>query len=541
MSKRSSSYRPTSKVDKKKSSKAAGKKTIQSSKLNKNHAGEYAFKTLSDNNFRLQSERVFLTYKHHIDFDKLLDFIKSKHPIKNYIICHELGDEQHNYPHTHVSIEFQNKIDVRDCRKFDFDYNGEVIHPNIGTTRNWPASCIYCLKIWKKNPTEENKNWKSNFDVLEFLKQNKRNKAVKELNIKDLCNRIEKYNSVTETFQNEATSLQDIHALKMLYDNKRQLIDPKLIKYLEKWEKTMRPWQKQLFDILQKPCKMRKVYWVYDKIGKQGKSQLCDYVELLKMKDKCLVINATGSIRDIADIIRNWMKNGGSPEVILLDIPRTFKDRESIYTMIECIKGGRITCTKYAGTTLNFYPPHLMVFANWAPDIESDYLSPDRWTVIHLVATKINDKDAVLKRVNINTIKKNELDLGLEEIDFENDSEYDSINDSDNDDMESSMDFSFDENDFIDDLVITKKNTKSNKHICFLCDKSFEISKGMLKPWGSVYPACNKCVCRVNNLKTNKGKMYDSPHEAFFKLHKMSVADANKNFKSKNKCIEIIN
>lgn len=418
----------------------------KTNKSSNNHVGEYSFSILKDSNFRLNSQRVFFTYKHHIPFDKLYKFINGLFPISQYIICHENGDKQHNYLHTHVSVEFVKKINVINCHYFDYKFNNKTIHPNIGTTRNWPASCIYCLKIWKKNPIPDNKNWFANFEVIDFLKKNRRNKCVQTLNLKKLCKRIDSYKSVFETIENEADELKDVIPLMTLYNNKRREFDPKLIKYFEKWEQSMRKWQSVLYNIINSKSDRRKVYWIVDPIGGQGKTDFCTYVDTIKKKDECLTIASSGSLRDIADVIRNWMDRGAYPKIILIDLPRTFNDdkHNSIYTIIESIKNGRITCTKYKGDTIQFYPPHVMVFSNWFPDIS--FLSKDRWEILKLNSKHANDKNAILKKINIETVKKNELDNEYEELNFEfidNDSEnYDSENDI--------MDISFTDTDFLD-------------------------------------------------------------------------------------------
>lgn len=438
--------------DKKSSQKIvndSGSKTIKKQVQKKknrsfnNHVGEYSFSIINNRNFRLQSQRVFFTYKHHIPFDKLYNFINGLYKISQYIICHEKGDEKHNYLHTHISVEFKKKIDVQDCRKFDYEFNNEIIHPNIGTTRNWPASCIYCLKIWKKDPTE--KNWYSNFDVEDFLKKNKRNKCVKDLNIKELCKRINSYKSATETIENEANELGDVIPLMAIYNNKRREIDPKLVKYFQKWEQSMRKWQSDLYNIINSKSDRRKVYWIVDPIGGQGKTDFCTYVDTIKKKEECLTIACSGSLRDIADVVRNWVDQGAWPKIILIDLPRTFNDdkHNSIYTIIESIKNGRLTCTKYKGNTIQFYPPHVMVFSNWMPD--TSFLSKDRWIILNLKSDHANDKNAILKKINIETVKKNELDNEYEELDFvfiDSDTEkYDSEDDI--------MDFSFTDSDFL--------------------------------------------------------------------------------------------
>jgi len=487
----------TKKIIKKSNSKTKKKIQKKKTKSSNNHVGEYSFSNLKDSNFRLQSQRVFFTYKHHIPFDELYNFLNGLFPISQYIICHEKGDEKHNYLHTHISIEFEKKIHVRDCRYFDYKFNDEIIHPNIGTTRNWPASCIYCLKIWKKDPKPENKNWHSNFDVEEFLKKNKRNKCVQDLNIKELCKRIHSYKSAAETIENEAGELKDVIPLMAIYNNKRREIDPKLVKYYQKWEQSMRKWQKDLYNIVDSKADRRKVYWVVDEIGGQGKTDFCTYVDTIKKKDECLTIASSGSLRDIADVVRNWMDRGAYPKIILIDIPRTFNDdkHNSIYTIIESIKNGRLTCTKYKGDTIQFYPPHVMVFSNWMPDVS--YLSKDRWVILNLKAKQANDKDASLKKINIDNIKKNELDNEYEELDFkfiESDSEID-VSDDEN------MEFSFTDVDFLDSdnenniVPVSEPKKDPNNVKCEECKKIISKKKSIkgVSNNNTVYFCSKKC------------------------------------------------
>ena len=355
-----------------------------------------SFSVISDTNFRLQSKRVFLTYKHHIPFDFLISFIDSLRHIEKYVICHELGDKSHNYEHTHVTVEFEKKIDTSNCRYFEIVFNNNTIHANIGSTRKWPASCSYCLKQFFKSG-QKNKNWEANFDVINFLAKS-RNKDTKGCGIKELCSRISKHKNAYEAIKNEASDLNEVIAINAIFNNAVKEVDPKQIKYLKSFEKTLRKWQQQLLDILSEEPDRRHVYWIVDKIGGQGKSDFCSYIDTLKFPDKCLTIASTGQLRDIADVIRNWMEQGNYPEIILIDLPRTFSDRESIYTIIESIKNGRLTCTKYKGATLKFYSLHVMIFSNWMPKLKN--LSMDRWKIMELLSKKSNDNNAYLIPIN---------------------------------------------------------------------------------------------------------------------------------------------
>lgn len=84
--------------------------------------------------FRVQSKSFFLTYKTHIDKEKLCEFLcglKPKLVCERFIAAHETADEKNPYFHTHVYIKFSGKFDSEQCRIFDFPTEGGAIHPNI--------------------------------------------------------------------------------------------------------------------------------------------------------------------------------------------------------------------------------------------------------------------------------------------------------------------------------------------------------------------------------------------------------------------------
>jgi hypothetical protein len=87
-------------------------------------------------------------------------------------------------------------------------------------------------------------------------------------------------------------------------------------------------------------------------------------------------------------------------------------DRDSIYTLLESIKNGRLTCTKYSGTTLRFERPHIVVFANWTPQIE--LISRDRWNIKEIKNKKLTPYVANDFEDRFNVIKEDPLEAFTE-------------------------------------------------------------------------------------------------------------------------------
>lgn len=338
-------------------------------------------KYIDSSKFRINSSRIFFTYKTHIDYKNFIKKINKKYPVVKWIACHEKADDDNPYKHSHLAIEFSKKIDVKNSRAFDYN----DIHPHLGAIRSMAASIQYCLK---------EDNWEANFNVPEELEKIRKNaRSSKERgSISDLCERIASHNTAFEAIKAEATSLKEVLAIQTIFNAKNIDISPRLVERYQ--NSTLNDWQEELYNKIKhqpNPEHDRKVYWVFDKKGNNGKSFFCTWVQIHRPSET-IVLNNTGSVRDISDVIRNTMaSNGKDPSIILIDLPRTFEDRDSIYTTLESIKNGRLTCTKYSGKTLLFWPPHVIVFANWPPKLKA--VSLDKWHIYNIHNKIMNKLD----------------------------------------------------------------------------------------------------------------------------------------------------
>lgn len=85
--------------------------------------------------FRFQSQKVHLTYKTHVDFDKLIKMATEYGPLHMMSIAHELGDTEEAdpmpYAHTHAFFWWKKRLDKTNARVFDID----EIHPHIKCVR----------------------------------------------------------------------------------------------------------------------------------------------------------------------------------------------------------------------------------------------------------------------------------------------------------------------------------------------------------------------------------------------------------------------
>lgn len=150
---------------------------------------------------------------------------------------------------------------------------------------------------------------------------------------------------------------------------------PKLMTY-----DILRPNQRLIADKFkdyEDPLFGRKVYWYWEEKGGWGKSVLCKY--LVDCEDAFIV---QGKNSDILYGFSEYVKkHGNSPKIVVYDVPRVNQGHVS-YQAIESIKNGCFYNTKYESDRCRFDSPHVIVFSNQEPVIES--LSECRWIVEEL-------------------------------------------------------------------------------------------------------------------------------------------------------------
>lgn len=174
----------------------------------------------------------------------------------------------------------------------------------------------------------------------------------------------------------ESTDSKEIHnilqynrPLKKLeqtirYESTRQ----KLLKQFDntKWNKI----QSKILEIIADRPDDREVNWIYDEDGNTGKSYLSKYLQLTED-----IYYITGGKQN--DILYGYE----GQQIVIIDLARTYADNlEHIYTIIENLKNGMYLSTKYETTQRLFEVPHIIVMANFKPDITK--LSKDRWNII---------------------------------------------------------------------------------------------------------------------------------------------------------------
>lgn len=137
---------------------------------------------------------------------------------------------------------------------------------------------------------------------------------------------------------------------------------------------TYQGWQVKLDAYLAGPVNKREIIWLYDEGGCSGKSQ---FTKALAHRRKAAVFE-WGDARHM----KYEICEAGPKKIYLFDLSRTRPQEYSnndLYAVLESLKNGLLVSGMYKSPKLFMEPPHVVVFANIAPD--ETKLTKDRWNI----------------------------------------------------------------------------------------------------------------------------------------------------------------
>jgi len=293
--------------------------------------------------FRLKCTALLLTYKTHVEKKKLEAFIiqKSGHRTPKKIhIAHETGDTHCPYAHTHVVVQFAKPFETRDCRALDID----GIHPHIKRLTGKKAIDDAVSYIAKEDP-----------DLAHLQRQ------------MTLIDRIIEAPTALEAVRRCAEKPSDIGGVLQGFALKEVAL-----KRPEPIDVSNRKWQKEMLAILERPAGARAVYWLFDEIGDTGKSSFSNFLEDGYQKEDgthdWYAMSDVNDVKSAFHLILSAVQRGWNGTGVIIDLTRCFEFKSGIYQIIEQLKNGRITSTKYQGGRVCMKSPHVVIMSNWWPD-----------------------------------------------------------------------------------------------------------------------------------------------------------------------------
>lgn len=157
-------------------------------------------------------------------------------------------------------------------------------------------------------------------------------------------------------------------------------------------EDNLLPFQTELLKMT-RTWEYRTIDYIIDPVGKNGKSIICDFLELY---ENCHITPCINNyqliIQDCADHAMSLKKQyGDGPEskcrtikAFICDMPRGLNvfDQRNMISAFETIKSGRLVEYRYRSQMMRIDPPRVFIMCNTCPDLS--LLSMDRvnlWTI----------------------------------------------------------------------------------------------------------------------------------------------------------------
>lgn len=149
----------------------------------------------------------------------------------------------------------------------------------------------------------------------------------------------------------------------------------------------LRGWQLQLFEMLKGKPDKRTVIWICQPEGNIGKT---DFVKYMAFKHNACFLSY-GKAADLLNIVSKCQNR----KYYLFNLPKTkpvdFANGD-IYNVFESIKDGMFINTKYETKQVLMSRPHVVVFANYMPDVKK--ISFDRWKIFNIKNDSLEKIDA---------------------------------------------------------------------------------------------------------------------------------------------------
>ncbi|QDM14411.1 replication-associated protein [Human associated porprismacovirus 3] len=137
-----------------------------------------------------------------------------------------------------------------------------------------------------------------------------------------------------------------------------------------------RPNQKRALQALGATNDRQVVVW-YDETGNVGKSW---FTGALWERGLAYVTPPTiDTVKGLIQWVASCYMDGGFRPYVIIDIPRSWKWSEQLYSAIESIKDGLIYDTRYHSRMINIRGVKVLVMTNTMPKL--DKLSQDRWCI----------------------------------------------------------------------------------------------------------------------------------------------------------------
>lgn len=342
--------------------------------------------------FRFKGKKVFLTYPGHLNKDEYTEWIRgrfSSHTL-NVVIAHEGADSATNYEHSHVLIQSNKDMDIKNPRGFDYESeDSDNPHPNIQKI----AGKLHLQNIYRYLCKED----KSNLFLLE-------KKLVKKEEEVSLIRKLSECNTLFEAldlYQGKGKGKYSAMEIKATWvcRKRKQIRAP----YVPK----LRTWHPKVLGVIGgaiKEMNPRSVYGFRGREGGEGKSDIgYELVRRYPTKWRYIENVPLEWDRIVTHLVR-FVEEGWDQTGIVIDIPRE-GETKGFCKILENLKSATWTTYRYDQPQIEGHRfMQVVFFCNKFPILTG--LSLDRWRLYDLIADEEIEGEYKLQVLNIRKPKK---------------------------------------------------------------------------------------------------------------------------------------
>ena len=176
----------------------------------------------------------------------------------------------------------------------------------------------------------------------------------------------------------------------------------------------LRPWQEAALKLFDCPSE-RQVIWITGRQGYEGKSWFQNYVETYFGYHRVARVDLRIKHANVCNVLKK--RSLTTADIFLFNDSRSVSGEElNLYRILEDIKDGQATASKYDNNNIRFKIPNtVMVFSNGYPKLNK--LSRDRWQIYNANQDRLNDVTLQVMKIrkdgynvqNIDHLKKHNL------------------------------------------------------------------------------------------------------------------------------------
>ena len=150
----------------------------------------------------------------------------------------------------------------------------------------------------------------------------------------------------------------------------------------------LRSWQEEALKLIDSPSE-RQVIWIVGRQGHEGKSWFQNYVQFHFGYHRVARVDLRIKHANVCNVLMK--RSLATSDIFLFNDSRSVSGEEiNLYRILEDIKDGQATASKYDNNNIRFKTPNIvMVFSNDYPTINK--LSRDRWRIYNANKDRLND------------------------------------------------------------------------------------------------------------------------------------------------------